>query len=145
MAVAEQARKSAWLGTILGINCQGISKRYFIKSMPESRILIQAMDSTVHSKSEVLDLLRRNDAQIRSYAVSRLGLFGSFAKGSPTNDSDVDLLVEFEAGKKTFRNFMSLAFFLEELFRRNVELVTSESISPYMREAILSEAEDVIH
>ena len=103
------------------------------------------MDKPVHSKSEVLDLLRQNDARIRSYAVSRLGLFGSFAKGSPRQDSDVDLLVEFEAGKKTFRNFMSLAFFLEELFRRKVELVTPESISPCMREAILREAENVIH
>jgi hypothetical protein len=56
----------------------------------------------------------------------------------------VDLLVEFEPGGKTFRNFISLVFFLEDLLHRKVELVTPESISPYMRDEILKEAEHVL-
>ena len=45
--------------------------------------------------------------------------------------SDVDILVEFE--EPTFRNFMGLAFFLEGLFGREVDLVTTKGLSPYIR------------
>jgi len=47
--------------------------------------------------------------------------------------------VEFEEGKKNFDNFINLAFFLEELLSRNVDLLTPESISPYMKSYIESE------
>jgi len=73
--------------------------------------------------------------------VRRLGLFGSFARGEQGADSDVDLLVEFTPGQKTFDNFMQLAFFLEDLFHRRVELVTPESLSPYLRPYIMDEVE----
>jgi predicted nucleotidyltransferase len=58
-------------------------------------------------------------------------------------DSAVPLLVEFLSGRKPFRNFMRLAFLLEALSRRRVELVTSESLSPYLRQAILRDVEYV--
>ena len=58
-------------------------------------------------------------------------------------ESDVDLLVEFESGQKTFTNFSNLAVFLEELFGRPVELVTTESLSPYIGPHILREVKHV--
>ena len=73
--------------------------------------------------------------------VRRLGLFGSFVRGEQRADSDVDLLAEFAPGQKTFDNFMQLAFFLEDLFHRQVELVTPESMSPYLRPYIMDEVE----
>ena len=73
----------------------------------------------------------------------RLGLFGSFVREEPRSESDVDVLVEFEPGRKTFDAFMQLAFFLETLFGRRVELVTSESLSPYIGPHILREMEYV--
>jgi uncharacterized protein with HEPN domain len=48
--------------------------------------------------------------------VKRIGLFGSFVSGEQKPGSDVDLLVEFERGKKTFDNFMALSFFLKIFF-----------------------------
>lgn len=91
-----------------------------------------------------MKLLADHRAEIHRFAVLRLGLFGSFAKENHTPESDVDLLVEFEPGGKTFRNFINLVFYLEDLFQRKVELVTPESISPYMRDEILKEAEHVL-
>src|SRR5262249_50632395 len=61
-----------------------------------------------------------------------MGLFGSFLREQQGHDSDVDMLVEFEPGRKTFDAFMQLACFLESLFGRRVELVTPESFSPYI-------------
>lgn len=95
----------------------------------------------VQTKEEVFTLLRQNGAQLRRFGVRRLSVFGSFARGEPNNDSDVDLLVEFDPDEKTFNNLLGLADFLEELFGRKVDIVTPESLSPHFGHHILSEAE----
>ena len=101
------------------------------------------MSSVVQSKADTLDLLRIHRDEILSFGVSRLGLFGSFVREQQHTDSDVDLLVEFKPGRKTFDNFMHLSFFLEELLNRHVELVTIDALSPYLGPNILKEVEYV--
>ena len=81
--------------------------------------------------------------QIRSLGVSSLSVFGSFARGEQGPDSDVDVLVEFCEGAKSFDRFMSLAFLLEDTLGRTVELVTPRSLSRHMGPRILREAEHV--
>jgi uncharacterized protein len=76
-------------------------------------------------------------SELRSFGLRRLGLFGSCARGEERPDSDVDLLVEFEPRQKTLANLIDLGDFLERLFRRRVELVTPESLSPYFGPSIL--------
>lgn len=80
---------------------------------------------------------------MQALGVKRIGLFGSFVRGEQKNASDIDFIVEFEKDEKTFDNFMNLSFFLEALFQRRVELVTAESLSPYIGPYILKEAEYV--
>ncbi|MCB9079396.1 MAG: nucleotidyltransferase family protein [Anaerolineaceae bacterium] len=99
--------------------------------------------SPTPTKKDVVTVIRQHQANIKAFGVKRLGLFGSFVRNEQTGDSDIDLLVEFEAGQKTFDNFMQLSFFLEEQFNRPVELVTVESVSPYLRPHITQEVEDV--
>lgn len=101
------------------------------------------MVTTVHRKVELLERLADQASQIRAHGVRRLGLFGSFVHDRPNSDSDVDLLVEFEPGRKTFDNFMALADVLEGLLQRRVELVTIDSLSPHIGPRILAEMEDV--
>ncbi len=55
----------------------------------------------------------------------------------------MDFLIEFEQGKKNFDNFIDLAFYLEGLLGRKVELITPESLSRYMGPKILKEVEHV--
>jgi hypothetical protein len=95
----------------------------------------------VKTKEEVFNLLRQSGAQLRRFGVRRLSVFGSFARGEPNEESDVDLLVEFEPDKKTFDNLLGLADFLEELFGRKVDIVTPESLNPHFGHHILDEAE----
>ena len=66
----------------------------------------------------------------RRFGVKRIGIFGSHARGEEKATSDVDVLVEFEV--PSFDNFMELAFFLEELFGREVDLVTTRGLSPHV-------------
>lgn len=81
--------------------------------------------------------------QIEQLGVIAMSLFGSFARDDAGVDSDVDLLVTFAPGAKTFDRFMALAFLLEDTLGRTVELVTPESLSPYIGRHILNEAENV--
>jgi uncharacterized protein len=81
---------------------------------------------------EIIDLLRSHAKEIKTtFAVKRIGLFGSFARGEQKEASDIDILVEFE--KPTFRNFMDLAFYLEDLFGKKVDLVTVKGLHPRIR------------
>lgn len=95
----------------------------------------------VQSRHDVLGALRGQQERLRALGVSRLGLFGSFGRDQAGQESDVDLLVEFQPGQKSFDNFMSLSELLETLFARRVELVTPESLSPYIGPHILREVE----
>jgi uncharacterized protein len=96
------------------------------------------------TKSDVLRILDEQQERIRSFGVKRCGLFGSFLHDEISPTSDVDLFVEFEQGQKTFLNFVNLSIFLEEMLGRKVELVTPESLSPYVGPSILSEVEYVV-
>lgn len=97
----------------------------------------------VQTKEHVLALLKKNHDEIRAFGVKNLGLFSSFVRDEQHEDSDVDVLVEFEPNRKSFDSYIHLAFFLEGLFDRRVELVTSESLSPYIGPHILDEIEYV--
>lgn len=100
--------------------------------------------SAVKTKEELLDALLEHKDTIKKYGVNKIGIFGSFTKGSQDEESDVDFLVEFLPDKKNFKNFMNLAFFLEDLLHRKVEVVTVESLSPYLKPFILQEVEYVL-
>lgn len=95
----------------------------------------------VQTKQQVMQLLQQHQAELQGFGVKRCGLFGSFVRGEANAESDVDILVEFEPELKTFRNFMHLADWLEDLFGREVDLVTTESLSPFIGPHILREVE----
>ena len=99
--------------------------------------------TTPQSKREIVSAIQENREKIKAHGVKKLGLFGSFAREEQRPDSDVDLLVEFEPDQKTFDNFIQLSFLLEDILKQPVELVTTESLSPYLGPYIIKEVEDV--
>ncbi len=101
------------------------------------------MIQPAQSKEDILKTLRENRRQFERLGVHRLGIFGSFVRGEQKTDSDIDLLVEFKPGEKTFDNFMDLSSQLEILLQRRIELVTAESLSPHIGPKILKEVEYV--
>ena len=87
-------------------------------------------------KSLVLKLLNEQFETTRQrFGTKQLAVFGSAARNELRDDSDVDVLVEFE-GLPTFDSYMGLKFFLKALFERRVDLVTRDSIKPRMRQII---------
>ncbi|MBI1746686.1 MAG: nucleotidyltransferase family protein [Acidobacteria bacterium] len=99
------------------------------------------INTSAQTKEDVLSIIKENQAKIKTFGVKKVGLFGSFVRGEQDAKSDVDLLVEFEPGQKTFDNFIELSFLLEEVLKRRVDLVTAESLSPYIRPHIIKEVE----
>ncbi|WP_099239301.1 nucleotidyltransferase family protein [Synechococcus sp. BDU 130192] len=101
------------------------------------------MSVLIASKDDIFEQLRAHWETLEGYGVRQCGLFGSFRRGEATAKSDIDLLVVLEPELKTFMNFMDLCFFLEDLFGRKVDVLTPESLSPYLKENILGEVEYV--
>ncbi len=97
----------------------------------------------LQTKESIFSLIQAHQKDIRVFGVKRLGLFGSYLRGQQRENSDVDLLVEFDPNKKTFDNFINLSAFLENLLNRYVEVITPESLSPYIGPHILKEVEYV--
>jgi len=86
----------------------------------------------------ILDQISKHGETIRTrFGVTKIGIFGSFARGEETETSDVDVLVEFDT--PSFDAYMDLKFFLEDLFQRNVDLVTASSLKSRLRDRILQE------
>jgi uncharacterized protein len=96
------------------------------------------------SHDEAVRRIVAAEAEIRAFGVRRLALFGSVLRDEARPDSDVDFLVEFATGEKSFDHFMGLALFLEDLLEHKVELLTPESLSPYIGPHILKAAKDVL-
>jgi uncharacterized protein len=74
----------------------------------------------------------------REFDVVSLAIFGSFHKGTPTSGSDVDILIKFRKGTaKTLFDLMDLEERLKKVFKRKVDLVTVDGLSPFLKKDIL--------
>lgn len=88
---------------------------------------------------EILDFLKQNKQDLEArFSVRRIGLFGSVLRGSDSEKSDVDILVELS--HPTFDQYMDLIFFLEDKLGRSVDLVLADSLKPRLKPIITREA-----
>lgn len=75
-------------------------------------------------------MLKTKKRELESkYRLSELGLFGSYAKGDQTEQSDIDILVDFDTRIDGFQ-YIRLAHELEDLFGHKVDLVSRKGIKP---------------
>lgn len=89
------------------------------------------------TRENILKELAGNEKRIRDFGVRKIGLFGSFVRDEAREESDIDILVEFVEGGRSFDTYMDLKFFLEDLFKRKVDLVDRDTIKPALRPYIL--------
>jgi len=82
-------------------------------------------------KDKIVPVLKRHD-------VVHAAIFGSFVRGEAKKDSDIDILVEFK-GEKSLLDLVALKLELEELLGREVDVLTYNSLHPFIRETILKE------
>lgn len=97
------------------------------------------MEDQKGMRDEILRLLSERRPELERFGVRSLALFGSAARGQLRQGSDVDLLVEFDRPVGLFE-FIDLKNYLENLLGRRVDLGTSASLKPRLREPVLKEA-----
>jgi uncharacterized protein len=91
------------------------------------------------SRQEILLSLKRIKEEItEEFSVKAIGLFGSVARNEQTDQSDIDLLVEFST-PVGFVTFMRLENFLSERLGKKVDLVTPDALKPVIRNDVLTE------
>lgn len=101
------------------------------------------MVTPVKDKKDLFERILQHQKAIRSYGVERLGVFGSFARDTASEQSDVDFFIHIVPPYKTLKNFVRLGEILEEITGRKVELITPQSLSKFIGPHILKEVEYV--
>lgn len=90
------------------------------------------------TKSEILSKLKDLKPTLyRDYAVKEIGLFGSYSDNFYTEESDIDLLIELE--KPIGWKFFTLELFLEEVFNKKIDLVTTNALKEQIKDNILKQ------
>jgi len=93
-------------------------------------------------RNQVIAILTKHRAQLRSLGVQSLALFGSVARDEARSDSDVDILVDLEP-PVTFDRYMNVKLYLEDHLGTKVDVVTWKSLHPQLRSAVEQEMIDV--
>jgi len=91
-----------------------------------------ALEALAPYRQKILDAAARR-------GVRNVRVFGSVARGDDQTNSDIDLLVDVEAGR-TLLDVIGLEQELQELLGRRVEVLTEKGLSPYLQQRILAEA-----
>lgn len=96
------------------------------------------------SKKHIKDEISSNGLLLRQHGISKIGLFGSFARQEQKKGSDIDILIDFQKDKETFDNFMAICDLFDTIFKGyKVEVVTTGGLSPYIGPHILNSVEYV--
>jgi len=92
------------------------------------------------NKDQILTFLKQNKKEIQEkYKVNKIALFGSFARGEATKESDIDILVDMTP---SFDNFFDLKYFLEDEFKTTVDLGKEKNMRLFIKNKI---QEDLIY
>ena len=90
------------------------------------------------TKNEILSKLTElKPVLYRDYNVKEIGLFGSYSDNEQNEDSDIDILVEFE--KPIGWKFFTLEKYLEDIFNRKVDLVTKKALKKQLKDRIINQ------
>ncbi len=94
------------------------------------------------TKQDILSFLRDNKEYLQKhFHLTKVGIFGSFARGEEKQDSDIDLLIEMEEGTKNIFDLKwELREFLKNKFKREVDICGEKYIKPYAKSYILKDA-----
>lgn len=102
------------------------------KIVPEV-ILVEKTEPAPLREKVILALNAKYPAMKRLFGITKVGIFGSVARGDEQAHSDIDIEVEFDDKSDNFRNFVGLSYYLEALLDRRVDLITTRVLSQYLR------------
>ena len=91
------------------------------------------------TREQIIDFLRQHKQEMHeTFGVTKIGLFGSYVRGTASEDSDIDIAVEL-AGDRLFRKFFALELFLKSNLQKNIDLGIESTLKPIVRERVAKE------
>jgi predicted nucleotidyltransferase len=85
-------------------------------------------------RQKILDLLKNNKKYIQDkFNINSIALFGSVAKNSANENSDIDILVDM---KPSYKNYYLSKQYFENIFDKPVDLITKNSLRSFIKEEI---------
>ncbi|MGE4170133.1 MAG: nucleotidyltransferase family protein [Candidatus Margulisiibacteriota bacterium] len=92
------------------------------------------------NQQEIIQLIHTHKAFLKQqFGFNHIFLFGSFATGTATLHSDVDLLIDVDKSAKTYFNLLASKHYLKTLFNRDIDLVYKDSVHPLIEQEIQNE------
>lgn len=92
------------------------------------------------TRENIITTLKSHKPEFLKFGVDKIGLFGSYLRNEQSDDSDIDLLIDFEPEKENFDNYMAVYDMFENLFKNEkVEIVTKNGLSKYIGSKILKD------
>ncbi|NLN94727.1 MAG: nucleotidyltransferase family protein [Bacteroidales bacterium] len=92
------------------------------------------------NKEHILSIIKSKESEIYRLGIKSIGLFGSYARDEQSENSDIDILIDFEPEKENFDNYMAVYDLIEKLFKdHKVDIATKNGLSPYIVPKILNE------
>lgn len=86
------------------------------------------------TRTQILDFLKAHREELRqNFGVQDIALFGSYAKGSANDGSDIDIAVELTDDKKTLTNFFGLKRYLETNLGKPIDLGIGSAMKPIVK------------
>ncbi len=89
----------------------------------------------------ILNVLRKHKKEIeKRFSVKKIGVFGSIVREEHTEQSDIDIYIEFDLQTLTYEKYLELFEYLEKLFDRRIDLITKDGVEtiriPYIKNEI---------
>ncbi len=94
------------------------------------------------TKNEIFKTIQDNKEIIKSFGVTEIGLFGSYVRNEQTENSDIDILVDYNE-TISVSNYFEFCELIEDLFAKKVDIVTKNGLSKYIGPHILKEVDYV--
>lgn len=98
------------------------------------------------TKDKIAAFFLKNGDQIKKeFKINEVYLFGSFANGTASETSDIDIMYELQEGKQqSFREYMSFLYLLQDQFGRTVDLVRKSNFNPIIYLSAKSSMQKII-
>jgi predicted nucleotidyltransferase len=95
-------------------------------------------------REQAIGIIKSHEHDLRARGVLRLALFGSLERGEARPDSDVDVMVVIDDGRKfSLIDLAGVRLYLCDLLGRDVDIVERDYLKPFLRDGILAEAVEV--
>ena len=92
------------------------------------------------TRDDILSTLKTHLPELMNHGIEKIGIFGSVTRLDFNADSDIDILVSFQPGEKTFDNYMDLKFLLETILKcQKIDLVIEDSLKDRVKPYIYQE------